>query len=256
MSNPKKSSSSGSKSTTKGFSKESKTTQQESSVSELESTVQVTALPNLASIDAKNIGFTFEWAILHLQIAALTEVINEGGIQIENLASQLGEINSKVETEHPVLLTNSKEITERINLVIESKAKVAGILSWVSVIANIAHHVIVSFGEQLPELLPAIETSLSTFVSVLDTALNSIPSQPILGITLAPDQKQVSETKAVISDVFSKIDRIKQENKEAKQDWGPVEKKAHERLLEGSTKNVSAQEFLNWLSELEQGHDV
>lgn len=77
-----------------------------------------------------------------------------------------------------------------------------------------------------------------------------------LGTPLAPDQKQVSETKAVISDVLSRIDRIKQENEEAKQDWGPVEEKAYERLLEGSTKNVSAQEFLNWLSELEQGHDV
>ena len=256
MSKPKNPSSSGSKSTTKGFGKESKTTQQESSVSELESTAQVTALPNLASTDDKNIGFTFEAAMFNLQIAAITEVINEGGVQIENISSQLGEINSKLETEHPVLLTNSKEITERINLVIEGKAKVAGILSWVSVIANIAHHVLVSFGEQLPELLPAIETSLSLFTSVLDTALNSMPSEPILGITLAPDQKQVSETKAVISEILSRIDRIKQENEEAKQDWGPVEEKAYERLLEGSTKNVSAQEFLNWLSELEQGHDV
>ena len=81
-------------------------------------------------------------------------------------------------------------------------------------------------------------------------------SESILGITLASDQKQVSETKAVISDVLSRIDRIKHENEEAKKDWGAVEEKAYERLLEGSTKNVSAQEFLNWLSELEQGHDV
>jgi hypothetical protein len=63
MSKPKNPSSSGSKSSTKGFGKESKTTQQESSVSELESTVQVTALPNLASTDDKTIGFTFESAM-------------------------------------------------------------------------------------------------------------------------------------------------------------------------------------------------
>jgi hypothetical protein len=119
MSKPKNPNSSGSKSSIKGFGKESKNTQQESSVSELESTVKVTPLPNLASSDDKTIGFTFESAMLHLPIAALT-----------------------------------------------------------------------------------------------------------------------------------------QENEEAKQDWGPVEEKAYERLLEGSTKNVSAQEFLNWLSELEQGHDV
>ena len=256
MSNPKKQSSSGSKSSAKGFSKDQKTTQQESSISELESTVLETALPTLSSHDNKAISFTFEAAMLHLQVAALTEVINEGGIQIENLSSQLGEITSQLGTGQPTLLTKSNEILERINLVIEIKAKVAGILSWVSVIANIAHHVLISFGEQLPELLPAIETSLPAFAIVLDMALNSMPSESILGITLAPDQKQVSETKAVISDVLSRIDRIKQENEEAKQDWGPVEEKAYERLLEGSTKNVSAQKFLNWLSELEQGHDV
>jgi hypothetical protein len=256
MSNPKKQNSSGSKSSAKGFSKDQKTTQQESSISELESTVLETALPTLSSPENKAISFTFEAAMLHLQVAALTEVINEGGIQIENLSSQLGEITSQLGTGQPTLLTKSNEILERINLVIEIKAKVAGILSWVSVIANIAHHVLISFGEQLPELLPAIETSLPAFATVLDMALNSMPSESILGITLAPDQKQVSETKAVISDVLSRIDKIKQENEEAKQDWGPVEEKAYERLLEGSTKNVSAQEFLNWLSELEQGHDV
>jgi hypothetical protein len=256
MSNPKKQNSSGSKSSAKGFSKDQKTTQQESSISELESTVLETALPTLSSPENKAISFTFEAAMLHLQVAALTEVINEGGIQIENLSSQLGEITSQLGTGQPTLLTKSNEILERINLVIEIKAKVAGILSWVSVIANIAHHVLISFGEQLPELLPAIETSLPAFATVLDMALNSMPSESILGITLAPDQKQVSETKAVISDVLSRIDKIKQENEEAKQDWGPVEEKAYERLLEGSTKNVSAQEFLNWLSELEQGYDV
>jgi hypothetical protein len=74
-------------------------------------------------------------------------------------------------------------------------------------------------------------------------------------------ESSVSELQSTVQvtplpNLASTIDRIKQENEEAKQDWGPVEEKAYERLLEGSTKNVSAQEFLNWLSELEQGHDV
>jgi hypothetical protein len=257
MSKPKNPSSSGSKSSTKGFGKESKTTQQESSVSELESTVQVTALPNLASTDDKTIGFTFESAMLHLQIAALNEVIDEGGIQIENILTQINEINSTLETVQPAVINNSKEIIERINLVIEIKAKVAAILSWMSVIANVAHHLVINLDSQLSdEIISGLETSLPVLAVVFDAALNSMPSEPILGITLAPDQKQVSETKAVISEILSRIDRIKQENEEAKQDWGPVEEKAYERLLEDSAKNVSAQEFLNWLSELEQGHDV
>jgi hypothetical protein len=60
-----------------------------------------------------------------------------------------------------------------------------------------------------------------------------------LGITLAPDQKQVSETKAVISDVLSRIEKIKQENEEAKQNWGSVEQNAYDRPREGSTKNLA-----------------
>jgi hypothetical protein len=43
---------------------------------------------------------------------------------------------------------------------------------------------------------------------------------------------------------------------EAKQDWGTVEQNAYERMLEGSVKNISGKEFLDWLSELEQGQDV
>jgi len=81
-------------------------------------------------------------------------------------------------------------------------------------------------------------------------------SEPNLGITLAPDPKQVSETKAVISDVLSRLEKIKQENDEAKQDWGSVEQNAYDRLREGSTKNISREQFLSWLSGLEQGHDV
>lgn len=257
MSNPKKPSSSGSKSSAKGFSKEAKTTQQESSISELESTVWETALPTVSSPENKAISFTFEAAMLHLQVAALTEVINEGGRQITIISSQIDEITSKIGTEQSFFLTNSQEIINRINWVIEIKSKLIWILSWTSVIANVAHHLVVSLDEQIPEkLINNIETSLPTLASIFDAALNSMPSEPILGITLSPDQKQVSETKGVISDVLSRIDKIKQENEKAKQDWGPVEEKAYERLLEGSTKNVSAQKFLNWLSELEQGHDV
>jgi hypothetical protein len=88
------------------------------------------------------------------------------------------------------------------------------------------------------------------------TQQESSISEPNLGITLAPDPKQVSETKAVISDVLSRIEKIKQENEEAKQDWGSVEQNAYDRLREGSTKNISREQFLSWLSGLEQGHDV
>ena len=62
-------------------------------------------------------------------------------------------------------------------------------------------------------------------------------------MTFAPNQKQVSETKAVISDVLSRREKIKQENEEAKQDWGSVEQNAYDRLREGTTKNLSEKEI-------------
>ncbi len=123
--------------------------------------------------------------------------------------------------------------------------------------ANITYCLVVNFDEQLSdEVMSDVQTYLSNVEHIFNSALTGIPSHSILGITLAPDQKQVSETKAIVSEVFSRIERIKQENKEANQDWGPVEQKAHERILEGSTRNVSGEEFLSWLSDLEQGRDV
>jgi ABC-type phosphonate transport system ATPase subunit len=62
-----------------------------------------------------------------------------------------------------------------------------------------------------------------------------MPSESILGIILAPDRKQVLKTNAVISEALSRIDRIKQENEQAKPDWGSVEQNPCDRLRKGST---------------------
>ena len=64
-------------------------------------------------------------------------------------------------------------------------------------------------------------------------------------------QQSADSLIAVTSDVFLSIEKIRQENEEANQDWGTVEQKAYERILEDSTGNVSGEEFLSWLSELE-----
>ncbi|MCL1472230.1 hypothetical protein [Argonema antarcticum] len=66
-------------------------------------------------------------------------------------------------------------------------------------------------------------------------------------------QQSADSVIAVRSDVFLSIENIKQENEEANQDWGAVEQKAYERILEDSSRNISGEEFLSWLSELEQG---
>ena len=39
-------------------------------------------------------------------------------------------------------------------------------------------------------------------------------------------------------------------------DWGTVEQNAYERMQENRTDNIPAEQFLHWLSELEQGKNV
>ncbi|MCL1467374.1 hypothetical protein [Argonema galeatum] len=256
MSKQVKSSATGSNAGAKGFSKESTFDRQKSPTSQQQSANSVIAVPPvLPSSGEGSINITFSAVMLNLQITTLLGVITEAAKQIESYTSQLNELAPTVAQE--VLITDSKKIIDYINILIQAKALVAGMLSWMAVVASIAHHLVVSLEEHLPdELINEIETSLSAISSTCDAALTSIPSNSILGITLAPDQKLVSETKAIISDVFLRIEKIKQENEEANQDWGAVEQKAYERILEDSSRNVSKEEFLSWLSDLEQGHDV
>jgi hypothetical protein len=256
MSKQRKTSTVGSTASGKGFTKKTTGSKQKSVNAQQESTASVAAVPPVVpSSEQQSTNVTFTAAMLHLQVATLDEVITEGTKQIEHYASQINELTPEVGQE--ISINNSTKIIEYINLLIHIKELVARLLAWMSVIASIAHYFVLTFNEQLPDnLIFGIEEGLTNISHAFDVALTSVPSGSILGITLAPDQKQVSETKAIISDVFSRLDKITQENEVASQDWGAVEQNAYERILEGSAKNVSGEEFLNWLSELEQGGDV
>lgn len=241
----------------KGFMKEPTGSKQKSVNPKLASTASVAAVSPVVSsfekLSTNNVTFTA--AMLHLQVAILEEVITEGGKQIEHYLSEITELTPQIGQQTST--SNSTNIVEYINLLIHIKELIARLLSWMSVITSIAHHLVLTFNEQLPDnLIIGIGECLTNINHAFDAALTSVPSVSILGISLAPDQKQVSETKATISDVFSRLDKIKQENEEASQDWGAVEQNAYERILEGSNRNVPGGEFLNWLSELEQGNDV
>lgn len=241
----------------KGFMKEPTDSEQKSVNPKLASTVSVAAVSSVVSSSEKpsTNDVTFTAAMLRLQEATLEEVIGEGAKQIEHYVSQINELTPQIGQQFSI--SNSTNIIEYINLLISIKELVARLLSWMSVITSITHYLVLTFNEQLPDnLIVGIEECLTSISHTFDTALTSIPSVSILGITLAPDQKQVSETKATISDVFSRLNKIKQENEEVSQDWGAVEQNAYERILEGSNRNVSEKEFLDWLSELEQGNDV
>lgn len=256
MSKHRKTNTASSVSGAKGFQKQSTESHQKSDNLQPESIFSGDAVPPVApTSEQSSQNLTFTAAMLHLQVATLDEVINEGAKQIESYTSQINNITPNLN--QSISINNSNQIVEHINSLIHVKGLVAGILSWLSVVASIAHHFVLTFNEHLPDnLINSIEECLNHIENAFDAALTNIPSGSILGIILAPDQKQVSETKAVISDVFSRLNKIKQENQEASQDWGVAEQNAYERILEGSNKNVSGAEFLNWLSELEQGNDV
>lgn len=239
----------------KGFQKQTNVSNQTPDNTGQESTFSVAVPTVMPTSEQGSQNVTFTAAMLHLQVEILGEIIDEGRKQIKQYISQIQALNPDIQQQ--VSFSNSIKIVEYINLLIHIKELVAGLLSWMSVLASICHYFIVNFEEHLTDdVISNIQSFLIMIGSAFDTALTSIPSNSILGITLAPDQKQVSETKALIADILSSIEKIKQENEEASKDWGVVEQNASERILEGSNKNVSGGEFLSWLSELEQGNDV
>lgn len=239
----------------KGFQKQTNVSNQTPDNTGQESTFAVAVPTVMPTSEQGSQNVTFTAAMLHLQVEILGEIIDEGRKQIKQYISQIQALNPDIQQQ--VSFSNSIKIVEYINLLIHIKELVAGLLSWMSVLASICHYFIVNFEEHLTDdVISNIESFLIMIGSAFDAALTSIPSNSILGITLAPDQKQVSETKALIADILSSIEKIKQENEEASKDWSVVEQNAYERILEGSNKNVSGGEFLSWLSELEQGNDV
>lgn len=256
MSKHRKTNAASSTSGAKGFTKETSMPNQKPDKLQQEPTITVTAVPPVmptSEYGSQNITFTA--AMLHLQVAVLEEIITEGGKQIEQYISQINDFAPIIQQQ--VSLSDGAKLVEYIKLLIQAKGLVAGLLSWMSVLASICHYFVVNFEEHLTnDVINDIENFLTMIGNAFDAALTSIPTSSILGISLAPDQKQVSETKALIADILTIIEKIKQENEEANQDWGAVEQNAYERILEGSNKNVSGEEFLSWLSELEQGNDV
>ena len=239
----------------KGFQKQTAVSNQTPDNTGQESTFSVAVPTVMSTSEQGSQNVTFTAAMLHLQVAVLEEIITEGGKQIEQYISQIGEFAPKIEQQ--VSLSDSNKLVEYIKRLIQVKGLVAGLLSWMSVLASICHYFVLNFEEHLTnDVISNIESFLIMIGTAFDAALTSIPSNSILGITLAPDQKQVSETKALIADILSSIEKIKQENEEASEDWSVVEQNAYERILDGSNKNVSGGEFLSWLSELEQGNDV
>jgi hypothetical protein len=201
----------------------------------------------------QNIGFAETMQGIQFSIAS--ELINEASSKFVSYTSEIQELvlpNPEIGFK-----SSSYQIIESIEKVIALKSKVMGILSWGATIANIANHVVITFDVRLPdELLHTISQTLEQLIEMFDAALSNIPSISILGITLSPDQKQISETKSLISGTLAKIDKIKQEIAEGYEDWGAAEQSASERIMDDNTDFVSGEEILGWIERLEAGEDV
>lgn len=183
-------------------------------------------------------------------------LLSEAWDRVRDLSQKIKNLIEQINTgDHS--FNEPKEIANYIELTIELKNAVMRLLSWVSVIVDLTREQISSPREYLfTEIVDLIQEALPDVEGILDSVLTLLPEEPMFGIVLTPDQKQISSTRATISDVLSKIEQIKEENKEAEKDWGAVEQNAYKRLLEGSHDKVSGEEFLNWLSEFEQGNEL
>lgn len=198
---------------------------------------------------------TFTHAMQDIQISIAQQLTKEAFTKLNKCTEELLELGiQQLET---ISSYSSENIIEYVEKQIAAKVKLAEILSWGGFIANISNHLVTSLDVTSPDdFLDLLAKGLEHLIEMFDNALNSIPNISILGITLSPDQKQVSETKSLISGTLAKIDKIKQEIAEGYEDWGAAEQSAYERLTDDSTDFVSGAEVMDWIEQLKTGADV
>lgn len=189
-------------------------------------------------------------------VLVFAEVVRHAINQISTYHDGIIDLSDKISV--GINPRDAQGIIDYINLLINLKELILKLVSWAAVTASIIYCELENDnapGELIPHI-PNILDYLAVTSKAMDSLLTMVPQEPVLGITLTPDQKQFSETKSMISKVTFRLEEIQRENREAEEDWGLVEQNAYERMLEGSDQNVPVEEFLDWLSELKQGKDV
>jgi hypothetical protein len=197
---------------------------------------------------------TFLTAATMSYVPSLMEIIQKSSDKFNFFSEKIKELTEKIN--QPVNLEDVDSIIVYIDLINEYKSNITNMLSWMSVDVNAIDYLVSSLGSKLPDnCISTYEKHIGTTEETLSSILCHIPSSlTIFGISLNPDQRQISETKATIADIHSKLELIK--DSDGENDWGMVEQNAYERMQESRTDNVSGEEFLNWLSSVEQGCGV
>ena len=187
-----------------------------------------------------------------------SKVISHAIHEIDNYLDEIKKISEQINI--GINLQDAENIVTYIEFLIRLKELILKFVSWGSVASNIANYFIEehhsTLSEELDNFLPNLCGYLEIINDACDTFLTFCPKEPVLGISLAPDQKQISETKAMIAKTISRLQEIQDDNKIAEEDWGLAEQNAYTRMMETRHQNIPGEVFLDWLSELEQGKDV
>jgi hypothetical protein len=211
---------------------------------------------NNKSLSVKNDdnNLTFSTAATMSNVSSLKEIIEKSFDNFDIFSEKVLELVEKIN--QTIKLDEVDLIITYIDLINEYKSNMTKMLSWTSVGINAINCLVSSLdSELLGEYISTFEKHISTTEETLSTILLHVSSSlTVFGISLNPDQRQISETKATIAGIHSQLELIK--DADGENDWGMVEKNAYERMQENRTDNVSGEEFLNWLSSVEQGCEV
>jgi hypothetical protein len=203
-----------------------------------------------------NPGISFIQVSHLLPVFVFAEILTHALEEIERAQEKIETISDRINQGLGVKDTNS--IIESIHLLISLKESTLHFISWISVIAGIINCELDNDYplEIIISILQKMGDRLTVMSQIMDFLLTNVPSETILGITLAPDQKQFSETKATIAKILSRLEERRQEEQEAEKDWGKAEQSAYERMQVETQQNIPVEEFLDWLDRLERGDDV
>lgn len=151
-------------------------------------------------------------AFLLSRIEFFTTIVREGRAEINKHKEQLTRSKDRL-MKQKQLLKDSKSFVNGVNALISMKAEATGMVSWISAIIEVAHELVSELGDYLPdEVIEFIDGILPYLEDILDIVPSALSEEPILGVSLVPDPRQISEAKGKIADVLNRVEKLKLQN--------------------------------------------
>jgi hypothetical protein len=179
-------------------------------------------------------GMTFTQISHLLPLNIFSKVISHAIHEIDNYLDEIKKISEQINI--GINLQDAENIVKYIESLIRLKELILKFVSWGSVASNIANYFIEehhsTLSEELDDFFPKLCGYLEIINDACDTFLTFCPKEAVLGISLAPDQKQISETKAMIAKTISRLQELQDDNKVANKDLEFTSQNAYARMLE------------------------